>query len=645
VPILAEIAARRAVEDTPNDDLGFRQVLGIFLRTWPYIKPSSKHLLTFVFLSVVVFLAGTAMGLTLISLAANGIMASQPLGEFYVFIYGLDPDRFLNVETLSDQARKDLAWPTVYTAIGGALFAVGGTQLLVYYSVWIFQAINQRMRVHLIDQLLAQSLSYHATAQTGDAIYRVYQDTAMVTAIIRYVFLEPFMFIGRYVGGLVIVAAFSPTLALILLFTALPMTYLGRKFSSPLRLKFRSARERNAALTSWIQESVQGIRVIKASGAETERTSEFDKRSHDAFDAAFDSRVSLNVLGILAFVTVAVSMLALQAIAATYTLQDAATFARDLLLAFGFAVWNFGTFSAATSRTSDGFVSLRSIVALWGRAQDMAIGLNRVFSVLDLEPDIVDAENAKPMPALSRSVSFQHVNFGYIDGQTVLHDVNFTASIGSITAIVGPTGTGKSTLMSLLLRLADPDQGCITVDGTDIRDFTVNSLRHGISIATQENILFSESVLNNILYAAPNATRQDAIEAARVVCAHDFIEALPQGYDTALGERAVKLSSGQRQRLVLARAIVRDTPILILDEPTAALDAQTEHDVLANIQVWSEGRCVFLITHRLSTIRQADEVIYLRQGTVLAQGRHDALLALDSGAYKDFVAAETGKGV
>ena len=281
------------------DNLDFRRVLGIFFRTWPFIRPSVRHLVLFVVGSGILFLFGAGMGLLLIGLATTGIMSAKPLGELFVALYGLDPDVYLNVTTLSDQARLDLAWPTVNTAVVLALVAVSAGYALYYYSVWIFQSINQRMRVRLIEVLQAQSLAYHASAQTGDAIYRVYQDSAMVTAIIRSVFLEPLMFIARYLVGLVIVAAFSPLLALILALVALPIVWLGRFFSGRLRRGFRCARERNADLTNWIQESVQGIRIIKATGSEPARQDAFRGRSEAALQAAFSSRVDLNVLGIL----------------------------------------------------------------------------------------------------------------------------------------------------------------------------------------------------------------------------------------------------------------------------------------------------------------------------------------------------------
>ncbi|MYJ74844.1 MAG: ATP-binding cassette domain-containing protein, partial [Gammaproteobacteria bacterium] len=206
----------------------------------------------------------------------------------------------------------------------------------------------------------------------------------------------------------------------------------------------------------------------------------------------------------------------------------------------------------------------------------------------------------------------------------------------------GPTGTGKSTLMSLVLRLADPDDGRITIDGKELRSVTVASIRQHIALATQENILFSASVLENIRFAKPEATREEVATAARVACADTFIDALAEGYDTPLGERATKLSTGQRQRIVIARAIVKDAPILILDEPTAALDAVTEQRVLDSLKAWGERRCIFLITHRLSTIRRADQIVYLRDGRVLGSGTHDELTA-SNGAYRAFVEAELGR--
>ena len=249
------------------------------------------------------------------------------------------------------------------------------------------------------------------------------------------------------------------------------------------------------------------------------------------------------------------------------------------------------------------------------------------------------------MPQFASDVCFRQVTFGYRPEQRVLEAVDLVAERDTVTAILGTTGSGKSTMMALLLRLADPQSGNIEIDGNDIRGLEVASLRANIAIATQENVLFSDTVLENIRYAAPGASRAEAIAAAKVACADEFITQLPQGYNTPLGQRAAKLSSGQRQRIVIARAIVKDAPILILDEPTAALDAETELRVLDNLKTWGKGRCVFLITHRLSTVRQATRVALLRDGRIVETGSHDVLMARPDGAYRRFVSAETNVGV
>ena len=624
-----------------HDDLDFRRVVHIFLRTWPFIRPALRHLVIFVLVSVAIALFSAALLFIITALMNGAIVGGKPLGQLHVLIYGLDPAVYVDVEELAPDARRSLRWLVIVTSTPLVVVAAGGAIALYYYSVWIFQGINQRMRVSLIDRLQAQSLTYHANARTGDAIYRVYQDSAMVTEIIRAIFLEPLMFAGRFLFAVAIVAAFDPVLAAILAVATLPVLVLGRVFSSPLRRAFRTARERNSLLTSWIQESVLGVRVVKATRSEALRERSFRDYSLGAFEAAFRSRSMLTVLGILAFVVIGLAVLATQSTAAMWSNAEAPTFARNILLGFGFAVWNLGSFSAATARIGDGLGSVNALISLWGRAQDMAVGLGRVFEVLDLEPDIEDTPDAKPMPPFGGAVRFREVSFGYLPGRSVLTGIDLEARPGTVTAIVGPTGSGKSTMMSLLLRLADPDTGSIEIDGIDLRRLQIDSLRSQIALATQENILFSDTVLENIRYATPGATRSAARKAAEVACAGEFIEALPMGYDTSLGERATKLSSGQRQRIVIARAVIKDAPILILDEPTAALDAETELRVLDNLKEWGRERCIFLITHRLSTIRRADIVAYLRDGHLGEIGTHDTLMARPDGAYRRFISAET----
>jgi ABC-type multidrug transport system fused ATPase/permease subunit len=276
----------------------------------------------------------------------------------------------------------------------------------------------------------------------------------------------------------------------------------------------------------------------------------------------------------------------------------------------------------------------------WGRTQDIAIGLDRVFELLDVEPEVQDADDAIPLPPVERGVAFRGVSFSYQPDRPVLDEVDFDARVGDITAIVGPTGSGKSTLMALLLRLFDPESGVVELDGTDIRRFKLEDLRCRIAIALQENILFGTTVRENIRYAVPDASDEAVRQAATIACADRFIGEQPDGYDTMLGERGTKLSSGQRQRLSIARAIVKDTDILILDEPTASLDAETEADVLRNLARWGERRAIFLITHRLSTIRRADKVVYLSEGRVVEVGSHEELMSRAGGVYRAMIETE-----
>ena len=237
---------------TVADDLNFRRVVHIFVRTWPFIRPAVKHLVIFVAVSVVIAIFSAVLVFIITGLMNGGIVAGRPLGGLHVAIYDLDPAVYVNVETLSADARLALCWPVILSTIPLLVVAVGGALILLYYGIWIFQGINQRMRVTLIDRLQAQSLAFHASARTGDAIYRVYQDSAMVTSIIRAIFLEPLMFAGRLLFGVGVIAAFDPLLALMLAGTVVPILYLGLRFSSRLRTAFRHARETNSRLTSWI---------------------------------------------------------------------------------------------------------------------------------------------------------------------------------------------------------------------------------------------------------------------------------------------------------------------------------------------------------------------------------------------------------
>jgi subfamily B ATP-binding cassette protein MsbA len=256
-----------------------------------------------------------------------------------------------------------------------------------------------------------------------------------------------------------------------------------------------------------------------------------------------------------------------------------------------------------------------------------------LFEFLDAPVEIRDRAGAAPFRGLERELAFEGVSFGYRPGEPVLRDVDLAVPAGSVVALVGPSGAGKSTLVDLLARFQEPTSGRVTIDGVDIRDFALASLRARIGFVAQETVLFHDTVRANIAYGMPDASLADVERAARAAHAHEFVSALPRGYDSVVGERGTQLSGGQRQRLAIARAILRDPPILVLDEATSALDSESERLVQAALERLLDGRTVFVIAHRLSTVQRADRIVVLDRGRVVERGDHAALLA-QGGLYR-----------
>ena len=509
-----------------------------------------------------------------------------------------------------------------------------------YYQVWILQRINQALRVAMIEKAEHLSLRYHSHAQTGDAIYRVYQDSAMITSVVSGVILFPIEAIGYVVFGLVMITIFSPIIGVLLVIGCIPGVWYVARYTPQLQRRSLRARETNARLTSRIQEAFASIRVVKANLAERAMAGRFDDDSVSALDAAFYFRLHLYVMWIGVWLLTGFLMLVALYLMAGWTVRGEPTFVAGAIAIAGFAVWNLGAFQYTQGRLEFTAAYGHVLAAVWGNLQDLIMGLRRAYFLLDLDPDVVDRADAVAVPAPIERIRFDNVAFSYVPQVPVLTGATLTASRGTVTAIVGPSGSGKSTLMSLLLRLYDPNSGAIAINGTDLKDIRIAALRRSVATALQQNVLFAATVADNIAYAVSDVSPADIERAARIACADEFICRMPQGYLTELGERGGKLSTGQRQRLSIARAVLRDTPILILDEPTAALDAETEHRVLANLTEWGRERIVFLITHRLSTIRIADQIAFLENGIIAETGTHDELMQREQGAYRQFVAAE-----
>ena len=610
-------------------------------RTRAWLLPELKHFVLFFALSGIAMLLDLAVFLVGFDLLTNKVFLGEALNETQAGLLGLEHSRFVAVAALGEDARFELR--TVFLVLIGVLIATGfllGTGL-GYYRTWILQRVNQHLRLTMMERAVHLSLRYHDRTRVGDGIYRVYQDSAMVTNVVQNALFEPALALGNLLVAFTAISLFAPYLGLLFIVAAVPAVLAARFFTPRLREQSRLARSANSTLTSHIQESVSAARVLKANGAEDEADRRFASHSRTALDRAYELRVSVATLNLCVFLAGAVAVLVADFLMAHWVWDEAPTFGYGLAAVVSFAAWNLGAFQAARDRNiALGGVAV-ALSNLWSVLQDMGVGLKRAFLLLDIEPEVQDAPDALPLPPVAEGVSFEAVIFGYAPALPVLRDLSARAVPGELTAVVGASGAGKSTLMSLLLRLYDVDDGSIRIDGVDVREIELRALRAGISIVLQENALFPTTVLDNVRYAAPDATREDVVRAAEIACADRFIREMPAGYDTLLGERGAKLSAGQRQRLSIARAVLKDAPILILDEPTAALDVETEREVLERLMAWGAGKVLFLITHRLATIRRADRIVFVEDGAAREVGSHEELMAR-AGRYADFVASETG---
>jgi ABC-type multidrug transport system fused ATPase/permease subunit len=626
----------------PVDRLSARAVLGVLARCVRVLGPARWHLALLVAGFAVTALALLPPSLLFLDLFWTRALQGEPLPAIQAALLRLDPAVAVHVETLAEPVRRTVALRTV---IGGVVISAVATPLffaLYYYQIWILQRVNQALRVDMLDRLQSLSLRYHSEARVGDAIYRLTQDSAMVTQLVDVLLLAPLYSVGGLLFAVVITTAIDPKLTLLLLAATLPAFALGMHYTTPLRRDFRRARERNAALTAQIQESVAGMRVLKAYGAEAAAQARFEAASLGAFRAAYYARHRLAIYSILHFASVGAILVAATAWGAFATRETATLFAAKLFAATGIVAWSLGVFQFFKDRFGDGTNSVRRLFRTWARVQDVAVGLDRALEVLDQEPEVEDAPDAVTLEGVRSAIAFRGVAFRYRTDRPALEHADLEIPVGRITAVVGPTGAGKSTLLALALRLFDPDRGAIEVDGRDLRGVTVASLRAQVAIALQENLLFGTTIRENIRYAVPDASDEAVRAAARVACADEFIEKLPLGYDTPLGERGTKLSTGQRQRLSIARAVLKDAPILLLDEPTASLDVATEQRVLANLSHWGRARAILIVTHRLSTVRQADRIAVLEAGRIVVAGTHAELVVRATGAYRRLLLSDAG---
>ena len=606
---------------------------------------AATHLVYYYSINFAQRFIGMALALIFGDLINQNLLQGEPLAPSMMDVaifFGTPEWAYTAVDQLTPEQRKELMW--LYVKLSMLVWATQSPFGIIngYYNLWIMQQINQDLRIALVERWHQLSMNYHSGHRTGDSIFRIYQDSAMVTSVIGHL-IALTLASGSYVTCVVLVTLLSPWLGLMaatLLIPAITWSY----WAMP-RMRVRALAYRAAAsdVTSTIQETFGAIRLIKAFGTARRAQRRFEDDAIVAFNAAYRVRILIAIVTIVMYTVAATFFIGGEFAMAMWANRGNPVFAAELigLLGLSYVVWNLATFRWAEAQFRESSGDIRLVLRGWMTAQDMAMGLRRVFDILDIEPDVKDRPDAVPMTRFEREIRYDNVRFAYEPGRPVLDSVSFSAEPGSITAIIGPTGSGKSTLMTLLLRLYDTDSGTISIDGRDIRDYQVETLRSSIAIALQENVLFAMSVRDNIRYVAPGADDATVREAVRVACMDDYVNGLPRGLDTVLSDRGGKLSTGQRQRLSIARAVVRDSPILVLDEPTAALDAATELKVMTNLAEWGRGRAIFLITHRISTIRRADNILYLDGGRIVESGDHASLMGLEGGRYRAFVEAES----
>lgn len=479
---------------------------------------------------------------------------------------------------------------------------------LAHYAAWRLVA---DMRVIVYDKLQQLSLRYYHDKQIGQLMSRVTNDTATFEMLIAHAVPDLVTNMLILIGVAAVLFAQNAKLAALTLIPIPFLVYAGFVFVKKIQPNFRYAQSALADFNADLQDNLSGIREIQIFNKQEYETSKLRQRSYAHADAILRAlKLSGIFHPIVEFFSslgtvIVVAVGGLMSMSGNLPVEDIVSF-----------VLYLGMFYQPLSALGQVMENLQQALA----------GAERVYEVLDTEPDVKEKENAIELKDVKGRITFNHVSFYYRPDAYVLKDVSFDIKPGQMVAFVGPTGVGKTTIMSLIARFYDPVEGSIEIDGVDIRDVTLRSLRDNISMVLQDVFLFNGTVAENIAYGTDNATMDEIIEAAKIACAHEFITSFPDGYNTYIGERGINLSGGQKQRLAIARAVLRNTPILILDEATSSVDAETERQIQNAIDNLASSRTILIIAHRLSTVRKADTIIVLDNGQIVEQGTHQELI-------------------
>ena len=483
-----------------------------------------------------------------------------------------------------------------------------------YLSTTVAKRVGYELRHMLYHHVQRLSLSFYEQRRTGDMVVRLTSDIDATEDLISSAALGIALDVLTLVGMMTVMFYLDWRFSLIGLSVAPFLFIIVYRLTRRIKKATRAVKRKESELASVVQESIASVRVVKAFAREDFEEQRLDHESQESVALALRARSMKARLPPLVDILVAIGTCLVLWFGVRLVLEGQLT--AGALLVFILYLGKMYKPMKDLAKTAD----------TWSKA---AVGFERIAEILSIERQVRDRPGARPAPPFTGRIEFAHVRFGYTPDQTVLKDVNLIVEPGQRAALVGLTGCGKSTLIGLIPRMYDTVGGSISIDGLDVRRFTLESLRRQVSFVLQEAVLFHTTVAQNIAYGKPDATRDEIIRAARLANADEFIRRLPDGYDTVIGERGETLSGGQRQRIAIARAIIRDAAILLLDEPSAALDPQSEELVFQGLDRLLDGRTSITIAHRLATVRRADVIFVLNDGVISERGTHDELLALN----------------
>jgi len=491
---------------------------------------------------------------------------------------------------------------------------LGGISLLHNYTtISIGQKMVNDLRGDLYSHLQRLSLAFHNRRQVGDTLYRVVADAyAIQTLTMNGLF--PVLSASVLLGGMFVIMVQLDWLLTVLALLVCPILLASISLLSGRIASAASyARQQESTVYTLVQRAMSAMRVIQAFTKEEEEHRKFMAASQESLGASLRLYTLQTLFSWVAHVVIALGTAVVVWVGARHVLAGTLTVGELLV---------FISYLASL------YMPLNGIVQSYGLVQEAKVGVQRVFEILEVERDLEDGSRVFPAAGARGEIAWRGISFQYGPGQPALKHIDLRVRPGEKVAIVGPTGAGKSTLLSLVPRFYDAQTGQVTIDGIDIREFQLKSLRRQVAMVLQPPLVFPITIRENIAYGRPEATLDEVISAASLACVHDFIARLPQGYETVVGEQGANLSEGEKQRLTIARAFLLDAPILILDEPTSALDAGTESLFLDALDHLMRGRTTFIIAHRLSTVRNADRIVVMDRGRIVEQGPHEELVAL-----------------